>query len=66
MSYIPLYETAVTAKLIIAFVFATWIVQFFCSEDFKRVAIFCGSTDRFLSDLVENPEDRFSSVAAHI
>ena len=27
---------------------------------------FCGCTERFVLDLVENPEDRFSHDAAHI
>ena len=26
----------------------------------KQLAIFCGCTDWFVSDLVKNPEDRFS------
>ena len=30
------------------------------------LAIFCGGTDRFVSDLVGNPEDRFSQNEAHI
>ena len=29
-------------------------------RNFKPLAIFCGCTARFVSDLVENPEDRFS------
>ena len=29
------------------------------------LAIFCGSTAQFVSDLVGNPEDRFSRDAAH-
>ena len=33
---------------------------------FKHLAIFCGYTARFVSDLVGNPEDRFSCDAAHI
>ena len=32
---------------------------------FKPLAIFCGCTDRFVSDLVGNPEDRFSHNEAH-
>ena len=34
----------------------------------KILALFCGykSTGRFVSDLVGNPEDRFSRVAAHM
>ena len=30
------------------------------------LAIFCGCTARFVWDLVGNPEDQFSDVAAHI
>ena len=30
------------------------------------LAIFCGCTTRFVSDLVGNPEDRFSLDVAHI
>ena len=36
------------------------------SEIFKPLAIFCGCTSRFLSDLVRNPEDRFSNDESHI
>ena len=36
------------------------------SEFFKPLAIFCGCTDQFVSDLVGNPEDRFSHNEAHI
>ena len=35
-------------------------------EILKPLAIFCGCTDRFLSDLVGNPEDRFSQNEAQI
>ena len=31
-----------------------------------RLAIFCGCTAWFVSDLVENPEDQFSHNEAHI
>ena len=58
----------VTMKLIRAFVFATWI---HCtipllpkSEIFKFVAILCCCTAQFVSDLVENTEDLFSSITA--
>ena len=46
---------AVTAQLIIAFVFVTQIVQFlfFLNPNFQ--AIFCRCTGRFVSDLVGNP-----------
>ena len=32
----------------------------------KPLAIFCNSTARFVSDLVGNPEDRFSHNEAHL
>ena len=35
-------------------------------QNFKLLAIFCNCTDRFVSDLVGNPLDHFSHVAAHI
>ena len=35
-------------------------------RNFKPLAIFSGSTARFVSDLVENPEDRFSHDQAHM
>ena len=35
-------------------------------EIFKPLAIFCGCTARFVSDLIGNPEDRFTHDAAHI
>ena len=58
---------AVTAKLISAFVFATWIVQFlfFLNPTFKLLACFCNCTGRFVSDLFGNPEDQFFRVATH-
>ena len=31
-------------------------------QNFKPLDIFCGCTVRFVSDLVGNPEDRFSGV----
>ena len=34
--------------------------------NFKPLAIFCGCTARFVSDLVTSPEDRFSRITAHI
>ena len=33
---------------------------------FKPLTTFCGCTDQFVSDLVGNPEDRFSHDEAHI
>ena len=44
----------------------TTIPLLFKSENFKLLAIFCGCTARFVSDLVGNPEDRFSHNEAHI
>ena len=35
-------------------------------QKFKHIAILCGCTARFVSDLVGNPEDRFSHNEAHI
>ena len=34
--------------------------------NFKPPAIFCGCTARIMSDLVGNPEDRFSHNEAHM
>ena len=53
---------AVTAKLISVFVFATWIVQslFYLNPKFQASSYLCGFTAWFVSDLVGNPEDRFS------
>ena len=55
---------AVTAQLISAFVFATKIVQplYFLNT----LATFCGCSARFVSDLVGNPEDRFSHGASQM
>ena len=52
---------AVAAKLISAFVFAALIVQslYFLCRNFKPLAIFCGSTAWFASDLVGHPETSF-------
>ena len=33
--------------------------------NFEPLAIFCDFPVRFVTDLVGNPEDRFSDVAAH-
>ena len=38
----------------------------FYIRNFKPLASFCGCAGRFESDLVENPEDRFSRDKAHI
>ena len=55
----------VTAKLISAFVFATWIVQSLYFRNFKPLAILSGCTAWFVSDQVRNLEDRFSHNEAH-
>ena len=36
------------------------------TQNFKILAFSCDCTDRFMSDLLGNPEDRFSRVAAQI
>ena len=35
-------------------------------RNFKPLAIFCGCTAQFVSDMVENPEDRFFHNEAHM
>ena len=59
---------AVTAQLICVFVFATQIVQSSSTyiQNFKHLAFLCDCTSRFVSDLVGNPLDLFSRVAAHM
>ena len=42
------------------------IVQSLYYRNFKPQAIFCGCTAWFVSDLVGNPEDRFSHNEAHM
>ena len=54
-------KDAVTAQLICTFVFAARIVQFF---SFKLLAFLCDCTDWFVSDLIRNPEEWFSRIAA--
>ena len=51
---------AVTAKLISAFVFATWIVQYlyFLNPSLWPYLV--------IAQPVRNPEDKFSRVAAHM
>ena len=41
-------------------------IPLFLKSNFKPLSIFCGCTARFVSDLVGNPEDRFSHNKAHI
>ena len=59
---------AVTAKLISAFVFATGIVQsfYFLNPKYQASWDFLWLHSLLVSDLVGNPEDRFSHVGAHI
>ena len=47
--------------------FATKIVRslYFLNPNFKPLAIFCSCTAWFVSDLVGNPEDRFSHNEAY-
>ena len=52
-------------QLVSFFVFATSPSTFKITS-FKLLAIFCGCTARFVSDLVGNPEYRFCRVAANI
>ena len=58
---------AETAKLISAFLFATRIVEslFFLNPKFQALSLILDCTDQFVSDVVGNPNDRFSYVAAH-
>ena len=61
---------SVTAKLIIAFVFAKWVVDYNTStsyiRNFKSLTIFSNCAAQFVSDLVGNPEDRFCHDPAQI
>ena len=52
----------VAVQLISTFVFATWIVQslYFLNLKFPASSHLLGCTAWFVSDLVGNPEDRFS------
>ena len=60
-------QIAVTAHLISAFVFATRIVQFlFYLYPKFQDAFLCGCIGQFVSDLVGNPEDRFSCAEAYM
>ena len=47
---------------------AAYLIQFFyfLNPNSKPLVIFCGCTAQFVSDLVENTEDRFSHDAAQI
>ena len=61
-------EADVTAKLISSFVFATRIVKFlfFLKPKFQASSLFLKLYRPVVSDLVGNPNDQFSRVAAHI
>ena len=54
--YAKTKSIAVTAKLISAFVFTTWIVQYlyFLNSNFPASSIFSTCTAQFVSDLVRN------------
>ena len=43
-----------------------WFPYIASSRNFKPLAIFYGCTDWFVSDLVGNPEDRFSQNEAQV
>ena len=54
---------AVTAQMISAFDFASWIVQsFFVLNQNFQASSYLG---QFVSDLVENKKDQFSPITAH-
>ena len=59
---------AVTAQLISGLVFAIRMVTFlfFQSPKFQASSLFLRLTDWLMSDLVGNPEDRFSRIAAQM
>ena len=61
-------HSAVTAHLISVFAFATLKVKSLLPKTriFQPLAIFCDRTVRFVSDLVGNPEDRFSDDVTNI
>ena len=58
----------VTAQQISTFVFTTWIVQFLFFLNPKISSFYPSSTagGQFVPDLVGNPKDRFSCVAAQV
>ena len=62
------FRCAVTTQLISTFGFAAKIELslYFENSKFQLLTIFCGCTARFVSDLVGNPEDKFSHHTAHI
>ena len=45
--------------------FGKYNTSTFLIRNFKPLVIFCGCTARFVSDLVGNPEDRFSHNEAN-
>ena len=53
-------STRVTAQLISAFIFTTYIVQSLYSRNFNPLAIFCESSAQFILDMVGNEKGRFS------
>ena len=67
--YLCKNKVHLTAQLISAFVFGYTDITtppLFKTQNFKILAFFCVCIGRFVSDLVGNPDDRFSHVAAQI
>ena len=66
----PFFAYAKTKAQISAFVSATWIekILYLLSllRNFKPLAVFCGCSLRFVSDLVGNLENRFSHNEAQM
>ena len=58
------YQLHGKLTLISAFVFSTYVDSTIPHLKSKNLAIFLGYTTYFLSDLVRNPEDRFSHDTA--
>ena len=61
-----IWENTDADQLISAFVFSKYLVYSAIPLHFKPLAVFYGCIARFVSDLVGNPEDRFSRYPAHI
>ena len=50
----------------ICFRYTDSTIPLLLKSNVELLAIFCGCTDEFVSDLVENPKDQFSRVTAHM
>ena len=57
---------AADQRLCFTYIDSTISPLFKSKDDFKPLAIVCDCTARFVSDLVGNPEDRFSHNEAHL